>query len=65
LITDLTADTPLRTTVRISGPLDALPALLAQQLRAVLLEAVSNVVRHANATDLMVTISVDDVVAVE
>ncbi|MEP6559884.1 MAG: GAF domain-containing sensor histidine kinase [Nakamurella sp.] len=60
LITELTQDTPIRTTVRISGPMDAIPADLAQHVEAVVREAVSNAVRHADATDLMITISVED-----
>lgn len=60
VITELTADTPLRTTVRLSGPLDVIPADLAQHAEAVVREAVSNAVRHAHAHELTVTISVDD-----
>lgn len=58
-ITALTADAPLLTTVRMTGPLDMVPAALAQDAEAVVREAVSNVLRHANATELMITISVD------
>ena len=65
VITDLTADTPLRTTVRMSGPLDALPADLVSHVQAVVREAVSNAVRHAHATDLTITISVGDLVAID
>lgn len=60
MITDLTADAPLRTTVRMSGPLDVLPAELAQHAQAVVREAVSNAVRHARAAELIVTVSVED-----
>jgi signal transduction histidine kinase len=59
-ITELTADTPLLTTVRMSGPLDVVSAELAQHAEAVVREAVSNAVRHADARELMVTISVED-----
>jgi signal transduction histidine kinase len=60
LISELTAEAPLRTMVRMSGPLDVVPADLAQHAQAVVREAVSNAVRHANATDLTITLSVDD-----
>ena len=59
-INALTADAPLHTTVRMSGPLDVVPAALADDGEAVVREAVSNVVRHARATELLVTISVDN-----
>jgi signal transduction histidine kinase len=60
VIIDLTEHAPLRTTVRISGPLDVVAAQLAAHAEAVLREAVSNAIRHARAHELTVTISVDD-----
>ena len=60
VITELTADAPLRTTIRLSGPLDVVPADLAQHAEAVVRETVSNAVRHAHAHELTVSISVDD-----
>jgi signal transduction histidine kinase len=59
-IAELTGDTALRTLVRISGPLDAVPAPLARDAQAVVREGISNTVRHANAHELTITISVDD-----
>lgn len=59
-VTELTADTGVRTTVRMSGPLDVLTGVLAEDAEAVVREAVSNAVRHAQATELSVTVSVDD-----
>jgi signal transduction histidine kinase len=59
-ITELTADASLRTTIRMSGPVDVVPPRLAEHAVAVVREAVSNAVRHAHAHDLVVTISVDD-----
>jgi signal transduction histidine kinase len=64
-INELTADSPLRTTVRMSGPLDVVPAALAEHAEAVVREAVSNAVRHAKATELMVTVSIDDNVVID
>jgi signal transduction histidine kinase len=60
VITELTADTALRTTVRMSGPVNVVADSLAEHAEAVLREAVSNVVRHARAHELVITISVDD-----
>ena len=60
VITELTADAPLRTAVRMSGQLDRVPAQVAQHAEAVLREAVSNAVRHSQAAELAVTITVGD-----
>ena len=60
VITDLTADAPLSTTVRMSGQLDRVPPEIAQHAEAVLREAVSNAVRHSRAGELAVTITVGD-----
>ncbi|HEX7661606.1 MAG TPA: GAF domain-containing sensor histidine kinase [Pseudonocardiaceae bacterium] len=60
VVTELTEDTPIRTTIRMSGPLDVLPTDLAEHAEAVIREAVSNAVRHAKASELQVTVSVDD-----
>jgi signal transduction histidine kinase len=60
VITELTAEAPIRTTVRMAGPLDVVPPYLAAHAEAVVREAVSNAMRHSRATDLAVTISVDD-----
>jgi signal transduction histidine kinase len=65
LIIDLTGDSGVETTVKLSGQLDGLPVELIPHLQAVVSEAVSNVVRHAQATDLVVVITVEDSVVVE
>jgi len=65
VITDLTDDTSLLTTVRMSGPVNVVSPDLAEHATAVLREAVSNAVRHAQASELMVTISVDDNLAID
>lgn len=64
-IAELTGDTDLRTTVRMSGPLDVVPANLAEHADAVAREAVSNAVRHAHATELVVTVSVNDELVID
>jgi signal transduction histidine kinase len=65
LITELTSEAQLRTTVRMSGPVNAIPADLAQHAQAVVREGVSNAVRHAHADELVVTMSVGDDVVIE
>ena len=60
IIDDATADTGMRTVVRMSGPVDVVAGQLADHAEAVTREAVSNVVRHAHARTLTVTVSVDD-----
>ena len=60
VITELTEDTRLRTTVRMSGPVNVVSSSLAEHAVAVLREAVSNAVRHGKAGELAVTVSVDD-----
>jgi signal transduction histidine kinase len=63
-IAELTGDTALRTLVRISGPLDAVPAPLARDAQAVVREGISNTIRHARAHELTITISVDDTITI-
>jgi signal transduction histidine kinase len=64
-VTELTGDTALRTTVRMSGPLDLLSVELAGHAEAVVRETVSNAVRHAEATDLTVVVSVEEDLVVD
>ncbi|MER6795692.1 sensor histidine kinase [Amycolatopsis mediterranei] len=64
-ITDGCADSAIRTTVRLSGAFDRVPAGLAEHAEAVVREAVTNVLRHARAADLAVTVSLDDDLVVE
>ena len=65
LISQLTQDAPVRTMVRMSGPLDVVPADLAQHVQAAVREAVSNAVRHAHASELVITVSVEDDLVVD
>jgi two-component system, NarL family, sensor histidine kinase DevS len=65
VIAELTGDTSIRTTVRMSGPLDVVPQQLAEHAEAVVREAVSNAVRHAKAPELSVTVSLDDNLVIE
>lgn len=65
IIVDMTADTGLRTTVRLAGPVTVLAPPLSDDVEAVLREAVSNVVRHASATTLAVELRIGDEVSIE
>ncbi|NHU49477.1 GAF domain-containing protein [Rhodococcus sp. A14] len=60
IITEQTGESGLRTTVRMTGPLNVVTGPLADHAEAVLREALSNVVHHAHAHHVDVTISVDD-----
>ena len=55
----------LGTTVQFVGPLSVVDAALADHAEAVVREAVGNVVRHAGATELAVTVKVEDDVCIE
>ena len=44
----------------MSGALDGVPVNLAEHAHAVVREGISNTVRHANAHNLIVTVSLDD-----
>ena len=57
----------LRTTVQLVGPLSvvAVDAGLADHAEAVVREAVSNAVRHANATTLSINVNVEDELSIE
>ncbi|MEJ2864703.1 sensor histidine kinase [Actinomycetospora flava] len=50
--------------VRLSGPVDTVPEALAAQVEAVVREGVSNAIRHGAADSVIVTVSVDTVLAV-
>lgn len=60
VITELTDAGGLHATVRMSGPLSVVKDGLAEHAEAVVREAISNVVRHAHADNVTVTISVGD-----
>jgi signal transduction histidine kinase len=54
------ASTELRTSVQYTGPLSVVDAGLAEHAEAVVREAVSNAVRHADAHSLSVNVAVGD-----
>jgi signal transduction histidine kinase len=55
----------LRVGVHFVGPLSVVDAVLADNTEAVVLEAVSNAVRHAHARTISVTVRVEDELTVE
>ncbi len=59
-VADLTRDRDIATTLRISGPLIVVGSELGDHAEAVIVEAVSNVVRHSGATSLTVEVGVGD-----
>ena len=59
------ATSEVRTTVQYVGPLSVVEATLADHAEAVVREAVSNAVRHADATSLAVTVTVADDLCIE
>lgn len=59
------ADSKLRTSVQFFGPLSVIEATLADHAEAVVREAVSNTVRHANAQNLNVTVRVDNDLSID
>lgn len=65
VVAEVTADSALKTTLHMSGPLSVVPPGLADHAEAVLREALSNVVRHAGATTVTVTVAVGDDLCLE
>lgn len=59
------ADSGVRTTVQFVGPLSVVDAGLADHAEAVVTEAVSNAVRHAEATEVSVDIRVADELCID
>ncbi|EGD53326.1 GAF domain-containing sensor histidine kinase [Gordonia neofelifaecis] len=65
VVDEQVGDAPLETHIRLSGPLSVVAPDVAEQLVAVLREAVSNVVRHAHACTMTVAVSVGDEITLE
>ncbi|WP_409492968.1 GAF domain-containing protein [Amycolatopsis sp. cmx-11-12] len=59
-IAELTDDTAIHPTVSLSGPLDSIPVPFAGHAEAVVRETVGNVVRHARASGVSVSVAVKD-----
>ncbi|WP_431955812.1 GAF domain-containing protein [Nocardia lijiangensis] len=65
VVAEMTADTDLRTSIRLAGPVSVLGPAMFDDLEAVLREALSNVVRHAQATAVSVKLAIGDDVVLE
>ncbi|MDR3665105.1 MAG: GAF domain-containing protein [Mycobacterium sp.] len=65
IIAELTQDRAIETTVRLRGPLSVVGEDLAEQATPVLIEAVSNAVRHSGAEHLTVQIEVADELSID
>lgn len=65
VISEMAASADVRTTIRMSGPLGVVSPELAEHAEAVIREGVSNVLRHANATAVTITVSVEDDLAID
>lgn len=59
-VSRMTADSPVRASLHVSGPLSVVDAALADHAEAVVRETISNVVRHARASTVTVNVTVDD-----
>ena len=59
-VADLTENRAVGTTLRMSGPMNVIGDDLAGHAESVILEAVSNAVRHSGATQLTVEVAVAD-----
>jgi two-component system, NarL family, sensor histidine kinase DevS len=59
-VTRMTADSAVRASLHVSGPLSVVDASLADHAEAVVRETISNVVRHAKASAVTVNVTVDD-----
>jgi signal transduction histidine kinase len=64
VVRQVTEGRPLRRDVRLRGQVDELPAGLVTDLLAVVRELATNVVRHAGASRITVTLTADDEVRV-
>lgn len=60
VLVEATESTDIRTSVRMSGPLRVVDPGLADHAEAVVREAIGNAVRHAHASTVTLTVSVDD-----
>ena len=65
IVADLTDNRNLTTELLVSGPLSVVSADLARHAEAVITEAISNCVRHADASRLTVRVAVADFLTVE
>lgn len=60
VIAEVTAETDLTVTLHVKGPLSVVDRQLGDHLEAVLRESLSNVVKHADASSVTITVDVQD-----
>lgn len=60
LVSELTGDSGITTSVRVTGPLGVVALQVSEHAEAVASEAISNAVRHAHASHIDVRVTVDD-----
>ena len=65
VVANLTDNRDVATTLRISGPMTAVSPVLADHAEAVIVEAISNAVRHSGATTITVDLDVADDIRIE
>ncbi|GAA4783296.1 GAF domain-containing protein [Actinomycetospora chlora] len=64
-VAEMSAHVAVEPVVRLSGPVDGVSEELAVQVEAVVREGVSNALRHGGGRSVVVTVSVDEIVAVD
>lgn len=65
VVEEMTADSGLRPTLRVNGPLSVVDSPLASHALAVIREGISNAVRHAHASAVTIAISVADALTID
>lgn len=65
LVAHLTENRDIVTSLHISGPMTAVGTELAQHAEAILVEAISNAVRHSGATHLTIELTVADELGID
>ncbi|WP_085997175.1 GAF domain-containing sensor histidine kinase [Nocardia pneumoniae] len=65
VVAEMTAETELRTSIRLAGPVSVLSSTMFDHVEAVLREALSNVVRHAHASAVSIKLTIGDDVVLE
>ncbi|MEV6325278.1 GAF domain-containing sensor histidine kinase [Nocardia sp. NPDC051787] len=65
VVAEMTAETELRTSIRLAGPVSVLTSTMFDHVEAVLRESLSNVVRHAHASTVSVKLTIGDDVVLE
>ncbi|KAA0118341.1 GAF domain-containing protein [Mycolicibacterium sp. P9-22] len=65
LVSEMTGDSGIVTSVHVAGPLSVVTQHISEHAEAVASEAISNAVRHANASHIDVTVTVNDQFTVE